>query len=91
MPQLKIQDVKDALDTAKTELNDKFSGLVEEVKTVLSDAGVGTDTGDCYVATPTDNTELIELRNEVAELREAIVGHINLYNNHIVQQHNKKR
>jgi hypothetical protein len=91
MPQLKIQDVKDQLDATETLLNDKFSGLVEEVKTVLADAGVGEDSGDCDTATPTDNTELIELRLQVEDLKEAIVGHINLYNNHIVQQHNRKK
>jgi ElaB/YqjD/DUF883 family membrane-anchored ribosome-binding protein len=89
MPQLKIQDVKDDLDNTKAELDDKFSSLVEEVKIVLAEAGVGTDSGESVRAT--DNTELMQLRNDVAELREAIVGHINLYNNHIVQQHNKKK
>tara|TARA_R110002126_G_C10266743_1_gene483633 strand:+ start:115 stop:384 length:270 start_codon:yes stop_codon:yes gene_type:complete len=89
MPQLKIQDVKDDLDNTKAELDDKFSSLVEEVKIVLAEAGVGTDSGESVTAT--DSMDVIELRKDVAELKDAIVGHINLYNNHIIQQHNKKK
>lgn len=88
MPQLKIQDVKDELITTEAKLNDKFNGLVEEVKTVLATSGVGVDAEDCDKSIA---TELTALRTEVRELKDAIVGHIELYNNHIVQQHNRKK
>jgi ElaB/YqjD/DUF883 family membrane-anchored ribosome-binding protein len=83
MPQLKIADVKKQVEDLETSLNAKFASLVEEVKEVLKNSGVGGS--DEAIA------ELEKkLGNKIEGLRNDVGGHVRIYNKHIQQQHAPK-
>ena len=87
MPQLKIQDVKDQVDELEKTLTDKFVGLVAEIKNVLADANVATSEVDTSVL----DSAVASMKAEVNTLRDDMIGHVTLYNKHIIQQHNTKK
>jgi len=94
MPQLKIKDLQDMLEKAVVDINNRVDKLEAS-----QNAPVAHDTSaEPSIGYPPDTKNIILiLNNKIAQmsadlnaLRNNLVGHVEVYNNHIVQQHNKR-
>lgn len=81
--QLKIADVKKQVEELENKMNKKFDDLVVELSRALD--GVN----DNPITPSTMDTSKLEVA--INTLREDLIGHIKVYNNHIIQQHSRRK
>jgi len=86
MPQLKIIDVKEQLEAFEKEVNEKFAALEARLDAIVS---AGQRDGGTDGVTPHTHTQINDLNDLVKQVHENVKGHVEVYNKHIVQQHNK--
>jgi len=89
MPPMKIVDVRDELlakiESIEKDLNDKFTTLVGEIKSVLENANIDVEPTEKNSAVDTSGIEA-----KIDALRADVEGHVQVYNQHIVQQHPRR-
>jgi hypothetical protein len=86
MAGLTVKDAMTRIDQVEKDLNEKFTKLVDELKQVLAETE-----NTCGCGCKTDSVEVGTLDSKVEDIRNDLIGHIQVYNQHIIQQHGKKK
>jgi sugar-specific transcriptional regulator TrmB len=99
MPHLKIIDVKNQLDKSVNELNEKLRNIEETLESLKTMKGCScegksemiaseeSDVSDSTIQSLVNSMTILSQR--IDALREDTAEHVRVYNNHIVNQHNK--
>ena len=78
MPQLKIQDIKEEMESKETIINGRLTAIEVAIEEIRSNTN-GTKAPVNTVA----------IQKELDNLRKELIGHVGVYNNHIIKQHGK--
>ena len=85
MPQLKIVDVQTEMRENIKKLDEKISVLADFMNKVAAAVNQINDSGKTV-----ELKDAAKLTEEIMKLRADLIGHVEVYNNHIIQQHPKK-
>ena len=99
MPHLKITDVKEQLDLFESRMTEKFNYINNKILTLINQAEYAKQAEQIdYVKYAKDKdpedmydikqSTVINMKTDINDIRHYLEGHINIYNNHIIQQHN---
>ncbi len=85
MPQLKISDVQEQVETVEKTLLDTINSLVKQVEELKSQVnGVVVEKSTAPEGVDEAITRVDE---DIKQLRKDVGGHVQVYNQHIIDQH----
>jgi ElaB/YqjD/DUF883 family membrane-anchored ribosome-binding protein len=84
MAGLTVKEAMEKIDQVEKDLNEKFTKLVDELKSVLSENGN-------TISESTNEVEVGKLGEKIEAVKQDLIDHVRVYNKHIIQQHGRSK